>query len=166
MKTKMELVSRLMNAVSSLWDFQNIPNFNRFFYIAQKCPDNEYWEPNGEPCLRTSENPRPDCLFQSPKPGCVCNTGFRRNSKTSQCEPVSKLFILKQECSKNETFSFCGSDCATNCFDESKRHMCPTLCKRGCFCNDGYRRDNAGNCVLPDDCKHWSGGHVTPVFRV
>lgn len=54
-----------------------------------KCGPNEYWDVNGEPCVRTPENPRPKCLFEKAEPSCQCNTGFRRDPKTNECLPVS-----------------------------------------------------------------------------
>ncbi|KAH9404613.1 hypothetical protein TYRP_000439 [Tyrophagus putrescentiae] len=57
----------------------------------QKCGANEYWDVNGEPCIRTALNPRPRCLFEAAKAACVCNTGFRRNANTKQCEALSPI---------------------------------------------------------------------------
>lgn len=57
----------------------------------QKCDLNEYWDVNGEPCIRSIENPRPRCLFELPKASCVCDTGYRRNVSTKKCETISSL---------------------------------------------------------------------------
>ncbi|KAI2797667.1 hypothetical protein BLOT_014201 [Blomia tropicalis] len=133
----------------------------------QKCGPNEYWDVNGEPCIRSVQDPRPKCLFEPPEPGCVCNTGFVRNGANKQCEPISTIGLnVENRCNANETYSYCDSECARNCFDENKRQMCPTICHRGCFCNEGYRRDSAGHCVLPDDCRTIGANYETPVFSV
>ena len=63
--------------------------------IAQKCGPNEYWDVNGEPCIRSVQDPRPKCLFEPPEPGCVCNTGFVRNGANKQCEPISTIGNIK-----------------------------------------------------------------------
>lgn len=48
-----------------------------------------------------------------------------------------------------------------NCFDHNKRERCPTVCNRGCFCKDGYRRQySTQRCVLPEDCNNNSNGIV------
>nr|XP_046913504.1 zonadhesin-like isoform X2 [Dermatophagoides farinae] len=123
-----------------------------------KCGPNEYWDVNGEPCIRTTEDPRPKCLFEKPVSGCICNTGFVRDPNTKQCQPITTEPI---KCEHNETYSQCGSDCAMNCFDHNKRERCPTVCNRGCFCKDGYRRQySTQRCVLPEDCNNNSNGIV------
>lgn len=153
----------------------------------QKCDLNEYWDLNGEPCIRSMENPRPRCLFELPKASCVCDTGYRRNGSTKKCETISALgkfgskeksafspdyllYLPAQElqtkCGANETYSQCDSECARNCFDDNKRQMCPTICHRGCFCKDGFKRESSGRCVLPAECQHWMGTYPTSVWRV
>ena len=57
--------------------------------IANKCGANEYWDVNGEPCIRTRKNPRPKCLFEKRIPSCVCNTGFKRDPNTKECRPIA-----------------------------------------------------------------------------
>ncbi|CAG2172867.1 unnamed protein product [Oppiella nova] len=119
----------------------------------QKCGPNEYFEEAGTPCVRTAANPRPKCLDEPTVPACVCNTGFRRNQSTGQCEQLSSHV---ESCGGNETFSHCGTECARKCFDETKRQFCPTICLRGCFCNEGYVRDSHNQkCVLSTDCYVW-----------
>jgi len=119
----------------------------------QKCGPNEYYDESGPPCVRTSENPRPKCLDATPEPSCVCNTGFVRNKVTRRCEPLSNF---AEKCGGNETYSHCGSECSRKCFDQMKKKFCPTICLRGCFCNEGYLRDSHdGKCVLPNDCYVW-----------
>lgn len=119
----------------------------------QKCGANEYYEESGPPCIRTAENPRPKCIDQKPEPSCVCNTGFVRNKVTGLCEQLS---ILAEKCGGNETYTNCGTECSRKCFDEMKKHFCPTICLRGCFCNEGFQRDSHnGKCVAPQDCYVW-----------
>nr|XP_027203567.1 zonadhesin-like isoform X2 [Dermatophagoides pteronyssinus] len=121
-----------------------------FAECPNKCGPNEYWDVNGEPCIRTRENPRPKCLFEKRIPSCVCNTGFKRDPNTKECRPIATEPI---KCEQNEIYSQCGSECAIHCSDENKRETCPTVCNRGCFCKDGYRRHaNTLQCVLPEEC--------------
>jgi len=90
-KRRITRVFPLINAVSAQ-TINRVPFIAIIYYLlAQKCDENEYWDVNGEPCIRTSENPRPKCLFETPQPGCVCNTGYRRNANTKKCEPISPL---------------------------------------------------------------------------
>lgn len=119
----------------------------------QKCGPNEYFDESGPPCVRTAAEPRPKCLNETPVPSCVCNTGFIRNPKTQQCEQLS---AFAEKCGGNETFSHCNTECAQKCFDQTKRLFCPTICLRGCFCNEGYVRDSHNEkCVHSKDCYVW-----------
>lgn len=119
----------------------------------KKCGPNEYWDVNGEPCIRSSEDTHPKCLFDERKPSCVCNTGFKRDKITNKCVSNS-LNVIETSCRQNETYSLCGSDCALQCHSNLSRKKCRTICERGCFCKDGYFRDSyTGNCVLKKDCK-------------
>ncbi len=70
---------------------------------------------------------------------------------------LKKNSLFKAEkCGGNETYSHCGSECSRKCFDQMKKKFCPTICLRGCFCNEGYLRDSHdGKCVLPNDCYVW-----------
>lgn len=50
----------------------------------------------------------------------------------------------------NTEFSFCGSPCEATC---ANRHpICPLVCKRGCFCKNGYIRDNVKRCIPESAC--------------
>ncbi|KAL1377994.1 hypothetical protein pipiens_004073 [Culex pipiens pipiens] len=57
------------------------------------------------------------------------------------------------KCGPNETFDKCGPSCPETC--ESKLYPpppCVQSCRRGCFCNLGYVRNTAGECVPTGEC--------------
>lgn len=58
-----------------------------------------------------------------------------------------------EECSgNNEVYRACGSNCPPTCQKRGPR-VCIDSCKPGCFCADGYLRDEkSGSCVDASSC--------------
>ncbi|KYB28803.1 Chymotrypsin inhibitor-like Protein [Tribolium castaneum] len=53
---------------------------------------------------------------------------------------------------ENEVYNSCGSPCISTCTNRQFAN-CEARCEEGCFCKDGYLRDEeTGSCVLPKDC--------------
>ncbi|KXJ80744.1 hypothetical protein RP20_CCG023607 [Aedes albopictus] len=56
-------------------------------------------------------------------------------------------------CGPHEEYTECGTACPETCDNLGETRPCILLCVRGCFCQQGYVRNNAtGACVLPCDC--------------
>jgi Trypsin Inhibitor like cysteine rich domain len=53
----------------------------------------------------------------------------------------------------NEEYTTCGSGCGdSDCSDPNNiARICPAVCREGCFCKQGYVRQN-GVCILIEDC--------------
>ncbi|XP_063931122.1 chymotrypsin inhibitor-like [Zophobas morio] len=51
----------------------------------------------------------------------------------------------------NEIYNSCGSPCVATCGNRQFAN-CVAECEAGCFCKDGYLRNDNGICVLPKDC--------------
>ena len=56
------------------------------------------------------------------------------------------------QCGDNEIFKSCGSACPPTCDDSPFPILCPAVCVAECQCQDGYKRDSDGNCILAEDC--------------
>ncbi|KAG5679447.1 hypothetical protein PVAND_009012 [Polypedilum vanderplanki] len=90
-------------------------------------------------------------------PGCFCNIGFVRN-KDNKCVSTDECPKPKMACNKNETYSECGQieKCEPNCKSiqepDNMLLACPAVCKKGCFCKDGYVRDWLRRCIKMIDC--------------
>ena len=69
----------------------------------------------------------------------------------------SNEFVFTESCGANEEFTECGSACAGTCQtleDLSSGVLgCIAACVKGCFCREGYiRNEETGECVLTKDC--------------
>ncbi|XP_077290901.1 zonadhesin-like [Arctopsyche grandis] len=84
-------------------------------------------------------------------PGCICKPGFLKD-ESGICVPQSKCYT----CKANEIFKDCGSfACESTCEIPNKQQICdplPNTCDPGCFCTQGYVRNEIGECVLPKNC--------------
>jgi hypothetical protein len=51
-------------------------------------------------------------------------------------------------------FSECGAyeSCQKTCENPTGPMICPRICAPGCVCQDGFVKDNNGNCIKVEDC--------------
>ncbi|CAH2992004.1 unnamed protein product [Chilo suppressalis] len=84
---------------------------------------------------------------------CVCAPGYYRNY-------LGTCITEKQcdMCNKKNEFYDCGSACDNECIniDKQNRTNCPIVnivCNKKCYCEDGYARDESGNCIPVSQCK-------------
>ena len=66
--------------------------------------------------------------------------------------------ILKEKCplvcpKENQEFRDCGTNCGNRCSDPVDI-VCAAVCSPGCYCKDGYKLDDDGNCILEDECSN------------
>jgi hypothetical protein len=120
------------------------------------CRVNEFFNDCGSACPDTCATKSQTCTKQC-VPSCSCNNGFIRlnNQSNSPCIPES-------ECNNtlcydpNAEYTECGSTCPPTCDDERnpirKFRICSTMCRRGCFCKQGFVLENNGKCVKPETC--------------
>lgn len=136
-----------------------------------RCPYYEEWSETLAGCQKTcdSRNTKIKCVLQ---PGCVCKNGYIRSPVTNQCIHISECRTCPpgyskdvstdsckfccRECPDNEAWNNCGPKCEQTCKTLFKppTTACITLCQPGCFCKDGYMRDDAtGECIPKGWCK-------------
>lgn len=61
---------------------------------------------------------------------------------------------MKPDCGNNASYLECGPNCETTC--KTLGEKCTIVFKRcpyGCFCNEGFARDDNNNCIKIDQCK-------------
>ncbi|CAL1267801.1 unnamed protein product [Larinioides sclopetarius] len=80
--------------------------------------------------------------------GCFCKPGFVRGPDGRCIFPAFCPVV----CGENEEFKECGPACPVTCSNNTAQLQCPLPCVKGCFCREGYVRDSAGNCILPQFC--------------
>jgi Trypsin Inhibitor like cysteine rich domain len=120
-----------------------------------KCPANQEYKDCGpyKTCEKTCDNPTAAGI-PCPKicvKGCFCKNGFVKN-EAGNCVPLSQC---PPKCPLNEVHRDCGphKSCVGTCQNPYAFGIaCPEVCVKGCFCKDGYVRDNAGKCVLVNQC--------------
>eukprot|EP00567_Pseudictyota_dubia_P015119 CAMPEP_0197435122 /NCGR_PEP_ID=MMETSP1175-20131217/2760_1 /TAXON_ID=1003142 /ORGANISM="Triceratium dubium, Strain CCMP147" /LENGTH=198 /DNA_ID=CAMNT_0042964069 /DNA_START=54 /DNA_END=651 /DNA_ORIENTATION=+ len=117
-----------------------------------ECPDNEAFEECGTACPATCSNKDEvqKCTKQCVR-GCFCADGYvRKDTPTSAC-------ILQEtcppKCSANEVYKECGTSCPATCSNKDTISPCNMMCVEGCFCAEGYIRENdTGGCILKENC--------------
>jgi len=55
--------------------------------------------------------------------------------------------------SEHESYNSCGTPCEEECGGPIP--ICMTVCVEGCFCDEGFVRDNLGVCISNDECTDW-----------
>lgn len=61
-------------------------------------------------------------------------------------------FPHEDRCGPNAFFNECGSACAPTCKNPNPGPICTLQCVIGCFCNEGYLKNEKGECVRPQEC--------------
>ncbi|KAE8284232.1 Alpha-tectorin Precursor [Larimichthys crocea] len=79
----------------------------------------------------------------------VFGDSWRNGSLTAEC--VKSTIIIGTDCPPNSHYDLCGSPCPSTCPSLSFPFTCITVCKEGCFCDDGFVLDG-NRCVRPTDC--------------
>nr|XP_054765345.1 zonadhesin-like [Lytechinus pictus] len=129
------------------------------------CGENEVFSNCDSICRRTCENKDLNLACKAPcSPGCVCDKarGFIRDrNENGQCILESQC---PPDCGENESFTSCGSACPKTCENKDEEQFCITVCVEGCFCDDGFLRDENGLCVLESECPSTTGCGANEVF--
>jgi hypothetical protein len=93
--------------------------------------------------------------------GCYCKPGYLRNDE-EKCVPVAQCDAQERSplpassiptCPEKEEFLACGSACAPTCAHPERPDLCSRNCVVGCFCLEGYLRNEQGVCVPKDQCE-------------
>ncbi|CAG5091378.1 Oidioi.mRNA.OKI2018_I69.PAR.g13019.t1.cds [Oikopleura dioica] len=120
------------------------------------CGENEDWNDCGTACPPVCGEPAPAFCIEMCISGCECEKGFIRDGKGGNCIPEDSCPAeSEQSCPNNEHFVDCVEECGPQC--SFPRPVCDQRppgvpCDGGCTCDDGFLRDEAGNCQSEDKC--------------
>jgi len=142
---------------------------------APQCPANEIYNECGSACQATCKSPASILCKAICIADCFCKEGYLRNDDGA-CVPAAQCHgetLLEQplahpppvmECEDNEIFSSCGSACYPTCKNRNRNRVCTRQCIIGCFCKEGYLRNEQGVCVRSETCGDVKPLDKTPIF--
>ncbi|XP_041982526.1 serine protease inhibitor swm-1-like [Aricia agestis] len=117
--------------------------------FGKQCPTNEEYLLCGSTCPTNCTNINPDCSDDCAE-GCFCLTGYVRDANGT-CISIDKCPGPSQ-CGDNEEFVPCATVCPATC-RVPEPEVCGAACGMGCFCKDGFYRDERSKkCVTLDNC--------------
>lgn len=61
-------------------------------------------------------------------------------------------FAADERCGPNAIFMECGTACEATCNNPQPPPYCIQVCVTGCFCKQGYLKNENGQCVRPHEC--------------
>ncbi|KAG8183312.1 hypothetical protein JTE90_002804 [Oedothorax gibbosus] len=114
----------------------------------ETCPKNEVYSTCVNPCNDCQI--RGKCQFLVCNKGCDCKKGYHRDG-SGKCIPASQC-PGKNECGRNEEYKTCGTACQVTCSNRFLKVLCIDKCVEGCFCKEGYIRNDEGKCIEPSQC--------------
>eukprot|EP00567_Pseudictyota_dubia_P002213 CAMPEP_0197465450 /NCGR_PEP_ID=MMETSP1175-20131217/64544_1 /TAXON_ID=1003142 /ORGANISM="Triceratium dubium, Strain CCMP147" /LENGTH=285 /DNA_ID=CAMNT_0043001465 /DNA_START=74 /DNA_END=930 /DNA_ORIENTATION=+ len=116
----------------------------------QTCPQNEVYKTCASSCPETCDNYGQPirCNKRCAPAGCFCDNGFVREDDApgSACIPPSNC---PPKCPANEVYQTCGTACPATCSTKDAIRPCIAMCVQGCFCEDGYVRDDDTDALRP-----------------
>lgn len=121
----------------------------------------------GSACALTcaNRNPRPCPLYCVND--CFCKSGYLKAAsgicvRPEECDSIPHFpnqqipqFNLNQQppkCNDNEEYRTCGSACVPTCSMPLPKPWCTRQCSVGCYCKEGYLRDEKNVCIPATKC--------------
>jgi len=123
----------------------------------------------GSACAPTCANPMPGPTCVLPcVDACFCKEGYLK-ANNGECVPAEACPLVPHlpnmeipqlnaaappKCASNEEYRTCGSACIASCAMPIPRPWCTRQCAApGCFCVEGYLRNENNVCIQAAKCK-------------
>jgi len=123
----------------------------------------------GSACAPTCKNPNPGPICVLPcVDGCFCTEGYLKAAngvcvRPDECDSVPHLPNMQipqlnaqeapPKCGVDEEYRTCGSACVPTCDMPIAKPWCTRQCSVGCYCKEGYLRNEQNVCVPATKCK-------------
>uniref|UniRef100_A0A7R9ZD63 TIL domain-containing protein n=1 Tax=Pseudictyota dubia TaxID=2749911 RepID=A0A7R9ZD63_9STRA len=123
--------------------------------MMQTCPLNEVYKTCASSCPETCDNYGQPirCNKRCAPAGCFCEEGYVREDDTPGSACILPTNCPLTTCAANEVYQTCGTACPATCSTKDAIRPCIAMCVQGCFCEDGYvRDDDTDACVRSEDC--------------
>jgi len=130
------------------------------------CGQNAERRTCGSACAPTCANPQPGPTCVLPCiDSCFCKDGYLKTSnglcvRPEECDSVPRIPIMPPQfnaappkCGENEEYHTCGSACIPTCAMPLPKPWCTRQCSVGCYCKEGYLRNEQNICVPATKCQ-------------
>jgi len=141
-----------------------------------ECSQNAERQTCGSACAPTCANPNPGPICVLPCiDGCFCKNGYLKASnglcvRPEECDSVPHLPNMQipqfnapeapSKCGVDEEYRTCGSACIPTCAMPLPKPWCTRQCAVGCYCKEGYLRNEQNVCVPAAKCKSAANGPI------
>lgn len=148
------------------------------------CGQNAQRQICGSACAPTCSNPNPGptCILPCIN-GCFCKEGYLKAAngacvRPDECDSIPHLPNMQipqfnaqeapPKCGADEEYRTCGSACIPTCAMPLPKPWCTRQCAVGCYCKEGYLRNEQNVCIPAMKCKLAAGlGPINiPLHRV
>jgi len=151
------------------------------------CGQNAERRSCGTACPATCRNPNPSICVLPCVDGCFCRPGYLKAAngeciRPEQCDNVPHIpmqipqaNLMAEEakseepkCGADEEYRTCGPSCTPTCAMPFPKPWCSLRCFSGCYCKEGYLKNEEGKCIPATKCKLPEGMSLEsiPLHRV
>jgi len=133
------------------------------------CGQNAARQTCGSACAPTCANPNPGPICVLPCiNSCFCKDGYLKAAngacvRPEECDSVHHIPNMPPQfnaapppppkCGADEEYRTCGSACIPTCAMPLPKPWCTRQCAVGCYCKEGYLRNEQNVCVPATKCK-------------
>jgi len=142
-----------------------------------QCGQNAERQSCGSACVPTCANPNPGPICVLPcVDGCFCKEGYLKAAngecvRPEVCDSIPHLpnmqipqfnaFQAPPKCGVDEEYRTCGSACIPTCAMPLPKPWCTRQCAVGCYCKEGYLRNEQKVCIPATKCKAATNGPIS-----
>jgi len=136
---------------------------------SAQCAHNAERRTCGTACAPTCSNPTPGPICVLPcVNACFCKEGYLKAAngecvRPEECASVPRIpmqipqlnqFVVEEpKCGADEEYRQCGPSCVPTCAMPLPKPWCSLRCFPGCYCKEGFEKNEEGKCIPATKCK-------------